>query len=211
MYDPDVETRPWAEQQALDDPVYRRQIATLFANSRFYRDKLAAAGFADADAVGGLDAIHRLPLTEKDELRASRSDADPIGTHLAAPIREVARIFSTSGTTGAPSYIPLTRDDLADWVRISARSYAASGLAAGDRLISTYNAGPFVAGVGLDAFHALGLCHIPVGSGNTDRLMTALVQLCRPRRSRSPRPTPSTSPNGRPPAASTCRPPPSAA
>ncbi len=177
MYDPDVEQGPWAEQEALDDPVYRRQVAYLFANSRFYRDKLTAAGFPDADAVGGLGAIARAPLTEKDELRASVSEADPIGTHLAAPIRDVARIFSTSGTTGAPSYIPLTRDDLADWVRISARSYAASGLAAGERLISTYNAGPFVAGVGLDAFHALGLCHIPVGSGNTDRLMAALVRL----------------------------------
>jgi phenylacetate-CoA ligase len=177
MVDPEIETRPWGEELAADDPVYRRQIAYLFAHSRFYRDKLASAGFGSADKVGDLAAIAALPFTEKDELRASRSDADPIGTHLAVAMANLARIFSTSGTTGAPSYIPLTANDLANWVRISSRSYAASGISLGDGLVSTYNAGPFVAGTALDAFQALGLCHIPVGSGNTDRLMTAVRML----------------------------------
>ena len=67
-------------------------------------------------------------------------------------MRSLARIFSTSGTTGTPSYIPLTASDLANWVRISSRSYAASGVARGDAIVSTYNAGPFVAGTALDAF-----------------------------------------------------------
>ena len=58
------------------------------------------AGFADARAVGGLDAIAALPLTEKDELRASRTPDEPIGTHLTAAADEIARIYSTSGTTG---------------------------------------------------------------------------------------------------------------
>jgi phenylacetate-CoA ligase len=177
LLDPEVETRPWAEQRALDDAAYRRQLGYLLANSNFYRDKLTAAGFSTAEKVGGLDDIGKLPFTEKDELRESRSADAPIGTHLAAPMAKVVRIFSTSGTTGTPSYIPLTEADLTQWIRISARSYAASGLTAGTRLISTYNAGPFVAGVGLDAFHALRLCHIPIGSGNTERLLTALVEL----------------------------------
>lgn len=177
--DREIETRPWAEQVKVDDPLYRRQIAYLFANSRFYRDKLTAAGFAGPEQVGGLDAIAALPFTEKDDLRQTRSDADPIGTHLAVPMEKLARIFSTSGTTGTPSYIPLTAGDLDRWVRISSRSYAASGIEAPDAVISTYNAGPFVAGIGLDAFQALGLVHIPVGSGNTERLMTA-VQLLKP-------------------------------
>jgi phenylacetate-CoA ligase len=174
ILDPEVETRPWPDQLKADETAYRRQVEYLHARSRFYRDKLAAAGFNSAEAVGGLGDIARLPLTEKDELRAARGDAEPIGAHLAAPMATIVRVFSTSGTTGAPSYIPLTASDLAAWVRISSRSYAASGLRAGDRLISTYNAGPFVGGIGLDAFHALGLCHIPVGSGNTERLLTAV-------------------------------------
>ena len=64
-------------------------------------------------------------------------------------------------------------------MRTSARSYAASGIARGERIVSTYNAGPFVAGAALAAFDRLGLCHIPVGSGNTERLIAA-VELLKP-------------------------------
>ena len=177
MRDPAVETRPWAEQVTADDAAYRAQVGYLFERSPFYRGKLAAADLPDVAGVGGLAEIGRLPLTGKDELRASRTAERPIGGHLAAPMAEVVRIYSTSGTTGAPSYIPLTAADLADWTEISCRSYAASGIRSGERLVSTYGAGPFVAAVTLDAFAALGLCHIPVGAGNTEKLMAAVAAL----------------------------------
>jgi phenylacetate-CoA ligase len=177
MRDAAVETLPWEEQAALDDAAWKRQADYLFARSDFYRHKLRAAGFPDAASLGGLAAIAGLPFTEKDELRASRTELHPIGGHLAAGMAEVVRVYSTSGTTGAPSYIPLTAGDLAIWIEISARSYAASGVAAGERLISTYGAGPFVAGAALDAFAALGLCHIPVGPGNTEKLLAAVEAL----------------------------------
>jgi phenylacetate-CoA ligase len=92
---------------------------------------------------------------------------------------DIVRIYSTSGTTGSPSYIPLTRSDLSNWIETSCRSYAASGVSKGQKMVSTYNAGPFVAAVTLDAFNALDLCQIPVGSGNTERLMAA-VELLKP-------------------------------
>jgi phenylacetate-CoA ligase len=177
LQEPEIETLPWLEQHAKDDALYRDQVRYLYDRSQFFRDKLTASGFPKADSVGGLDEIGALPLTEKDELRQSRSDAHPIGTQLAAPLEEVVRIFSTSGTTGIPSYIPLTAGDLDNWIRTSARSYGASGLRKGERIISTYNAGPFVAGAALDAFPRLGLCHIPVGTGNTERLLTAIKLL----------------------------------
>ena len=178
-WNPQVETRPWADQVVLDDEPYRAQIAYLFENSSFYRHKLAEAGFPDAASVGGLENIGNLPMTEKDELRETRTDDNPVGSHFAAPMGDVIRIYSTSGTTGTPSYIPLTAADLENWIEISCRSYGASGVAKGDRMVTTYNAGPFVAGVTLDAFAKLGLCHIPVGAGNTERLMAA-VQLLKP-------------------------------
>jgi phenylacetate-CoA ligase len=90
---------------------------------------------------------------------------------------EIVRIYSTSGTTGTPSYIPLTAGDLDNWVTGSARSYAASGVVAGQRIVSTYNAGPFVAGAALAAFDRIGLTHIPVGTGNTARLIKAVELL----------------------------------
>ena len=173
MLDPEVETRPWAEQLALDDERYRAQLDYLLDRSPFYREKLAG------HAAGGLVDIAQLPLTEKGELRATATPDNPIGTHLCALPTEIVRIYSTSGTTGAPSYVPLTAADLDHWVTGSARSYAASGIAAGQRIVSTYNAGPFVAGAALAAFDRIGLTHIPVGTGNTERLVRA-VELLRP-------------------------------
>ena len=62
----------------------------------------------------------------------------------------------------------------------SARSYARLGRRApAQRIVSTYNAGPFVAGAALAAFDRIGLCHIPVGTGNTERLVLA-IELLRP-------------------------------
>lgn len=173
-----LDTALGAENEAgTPDAAYRAQISNLFSRSAFFREKLKDSGFATAEAVGGLAEIARLPFTEKDELRAARTAANPIGTHLACARDEIARIYSTSGTTGTPSYIPLTTRDISDWVTISARSYSASGVARGDRVVTSYNAGPFVAGAALAAFDKLGLCHIPVGTGNTERLITAVRTL----------------------------------
>jgi phenylacetate-CoA ligase len=161
-------------QRAADDDAYRAQLRYLFERSDFYRTKLAEAGIAAADAAGGLDSIAALPFTTKDELRRSQHDLPPFGRHLAADRSAVVRVFSTSGTTGVPSYIPLTRGDVVDWITIGSRSYARSGLGAGDGLITTYNAGPFVAGLALESFQNIGVTHIPIGTGNTERLVTAL-------------------------------------
>ena len=172
MLEPDVETLPWEEQLALDDASYGEQLAYLLERSAFYREKLA--GF---DTGGGLAAIA--------EAAADREGGAGADTHRGQPVRcaplrgavELARIYSTSGTTGTPSYIPLTADDLDTWVAGSARSYAASGIEAGQRIVSTYNAGPFVAGAALAGFDRIGLCHIPVGTGNTERLVRAIELL----------------------------------
>ena len=179
MLEPEVEARPWDEQLVLDDTSYRGQLEYLLDRSAFYRRKLAGAEVESARDLGGLDAIAALPLTEKDELRATVTPDEPFGAHLCAARDEIVRIYSTSGTTGTPSYVPLTAGDLANWVTGSARSYAASGVEPGQRIVSTYNAGPFVAGAALAAFDRIGLCHIPVGTGNTERLVKA-IELLRP-------------------------------
>jgi phenylacetate-CoA ligase len=167
----DAERLPWSEQLALDDESYREQLAYLLERSLFYREKLAGV------EPHGLAEISELPLTEKGELRATVTPENPFGAHLCVSPEEIVRIYSTSGTTGTPSYIPLTAGDLENWVTGSARSYAASGVRAGQRIVSTYNAGPFVAGAALAAFDRIGLCHIPVGTGNTERLLKAIELL----------------------------------
>jgi phenylacetate-CoA ligase len=172
----EVETRSPDEQLDVDDASYREQLAYLLEHSAFYRDKL---GVGSPEEAGGLTEIAGLPLTEKRELRATCTPDNPIGTHLCVGPEQIVRIYSTSGTTGTPSYIPLTAGDLENWVTGSARSYAASGVSAGQRVVTTYGAGPFVAGAALEGLERIGLSHIPVGTGNTERLVRA-IDLLRP-------------------------------
>jgi phenylacetate-CoA ligase len=167
----EIEGLPWGAQLDADDEAFRKQLAYLLERSPFYRAKLGSI-----DAFG-LDEIATLPLTEKQEIRSTCTRENPFGAHLCVDRDEIVRIYSTSGTTGTPSYIPLTADDVENWVRGSARSYAASGVLPGQRIVSTYNAGPFAAGAALAAFERIGLCHIPVGTGNTERLVRAIEQL----------------------------------
>ena len=171
MLEPEVETRPWDEQRALDDESFRAQLAYVLERSPFYRENLAGCGTV------ALTDIAELPLTEKADLKETVTDENPFGAHLAAAPDEIVRIYSTSGTTGTPSFIPLTAEDRNNWITGSARSYAASGLSRGERLVSTYNAGPFVAGAALEAFDRIGVTHVPVGSGNSERLVRAIDAL----------------------------------
>ena len=176
MFDPEAETRPWAEQVVRDDAAYRAQIDYLWARSRFYKSKL----MGHAAAMHGLPHIHELPFTEKSELRASCTVDNPIGSHLCASREDIVRVFSTSGTTGTPSYIPLTAQDYENWQTTSMRTYATAGVRRGGGVVSTYNAGPFAAGAALPALDRLEAFHIPVGTGNTERLVTA-IRLLKPK------------------------------
>jgi len=169
MLEPEVEALPWDEQLAVDDAAFREQIAYLAERSPLYREVVAGAG--------GLADIAQLPLTDKRDLRKTTTSSNPVGAHLCAEPSEIVRIYSTSGTTGAPSFVPLTAGDLDNWVTGSARSYAASGVAPGGRVVTTYSAGPFVAGAALASFDRIGMTHIPVGTGNTERLMLSIELL----------------------------------
>jgi phenylacetate-CoA ligase len=177
MYAPEIETRPQAEQFRLDSAVYRRQLEYLFARSAFYRRKLTAAGFPDVASAGPLEHIHELPFTEKDELRRTQADHPPMGEHLACDPRDIIRVYSTSGTTGTPCYIGLTANDLEMYATNVARGYTAAGFTPGQRIVVCINAGPFVAGAAYDGYAKLGCVIIPVGTGNTERMVAAIQRL----------------------------------
>ncbi len=177
IYDPEIETRPVSEQFAIDRNAYREQIKYLMRNSAFYQKKLADAGFDTPESIGGLDDIAALPFTEKDEIRASQANFPPFGNHVAANPDELVRVFSTSGTTGTPCYLGLTKADLDMYATNVARGYSAAGFKPGQRLVVGFNAGPFVAGAVYYGFDKIGCSVIPVGTGNTERMVTAIQKL----------------------------------
>jgi len=177
IYDQEIETRPVDEQFRLDRDSYRRQIGYLFEHSAFYQKKLQAAGFEGPDTVGNLDDIRNLPFTEKDELRKTQAAAPPFGDHLSCAAEDLQRVFSTSGTTGVPCYLGLTRNDIDMYATNVARGYSAAGFSKGQRIVVGFNAGPFVAGAVYYGFDKIGCTVIPVGTGNTERLVTAIQKL----------------------------------
>src|SRR5438445_161565 len=121
----------YVSRPMASDELYRKQVARLYERSPFYREKLSAAGLVSPQDVGGLADIARLPFTEKDELRASQAAQPPLGAHAAIDISQAARIYSTSGTSGTPLYIPLTKSDVEPWRDIAASLWGECAAQAG--------------------------------------------------------------------------------
>ena len=177
MFDREIETRPLQAQFALDRETYRNQVSYLFERSAFYQRKLRAAGFHSPRQVGELDDIAQLPFTEKDELRATQAACPPYGEHLACLPEALRRIYNTSGTTGVPCLLGMTHNDLDAYATNVARGYTAAGFSREHRVVVGFNAGPFVAGAVYDGFNKIGCTVIPIGTGNTERLVTAMQRL----------------------------------
>jgi phenylacetate-CoA ligase len=87
----------------------------------------------------------------------------------------VRRIYSSSGTTGRPAYIGLSKHDISNvWLEIASRAHYCNGFRSGDRVVLTINIGPFAAGSELNAFENIGSTTIPLPPGNTERVLTAI-------------------------------------
>ena len=149
----------------------------MFERSAFYREKLADAGIAAADDAGGLGDIADLPLTEKRELKETASPENPIGTHLLrGPLRDRPDLLDERHDGDAELHpADRTRPRRLDH-RLGAelRRIGHHGRAA-DRL--DVQRRPVRRGRRACAFDRIGLCHIPVGTGNTERLLRAIERL----------------------------------
>lgn len=122
---------------------WERQFAYVRAHSALYARKFAEAGIGGRVA---LDDLARLPFASKEELRRALEERPPFGSNACVPPERIKRIYQTSGTTGSPSVIALTPADAEAWTEIGAPSYWATGIHPHHAVVSTYGAGPFVAG-----------------------------------------------------------------
>ncbi len=149
---PAVETRRGTSSSRSTTRATAAQLAYLFERSPFYREKLG----------GSTRPRRRRARRHRRSCRSPRrtSCARPAAARTRSARSSAPSRPSSSGSTrraarpATPSYIPLTAGDLDNWVTGSARSYAASGIEPGERVVTTYNAGPFVAGAALDAVRA---------------------------------------------------------
>ncbi|MGI8682871.1 MAG: phenylacetate--CoA ligase family protein [Mycobacteriales bacterium] len=173
---PAVETMPANEVRTLQLERLQAQLTYVDTHSPFYADKWRSAGFEPGrvQSLPGFDA----PLTTKEELRDSQLAAPPLGRHAAVPMDRVVRVHSSSGTTGRPSYVGITRQDQADWTEVISRVLYCEGMRPEDVVIHTFGLGFFVGGLPLkDATENIGATFVPIGTGASDRVVTSIQDL----------------------------------
>lgn len=155
----------------------RAQLERLMSRSPFYTEKLAAAGFELGDAASLRD-LSQLPFTEKQELRDTQAEQPPLGAHAGVEMVDVERIHASSGTTGKPSYIGLTATDAARWREAVTRAYYTQGVRRDSVVAMGFGIGFFVGGLPVQqGLAAIGATVIPVGTGATERLIEASLDL----------------------------------
>jgi len=142
----------------------KRTVAHAYANVPLYTRKFDEVGVHPTD-IRSLEDVAKLPFTTKDDLR----ETYPFGM-FAVPMDRVARIHASSGTTGRPTVVGYTKNDLAQWAGLVARSLRASGVRPGMKVHNAYGYGMFTGGLGAHAgVEALGATVIPVSGGMTAR------------------------------------------
>jgi len=152
------------ELRALQLKRLKASLAHAYANSPVYRKKFDAAGVHPGDCRT-LSDLAKFPFTTKADLR----DNYPFGM-FAVPREQCARIHASSGTTGKPTVVGYTQNDIDTWAAVMARSIRASGAMPGDLVHVSYGYGLFTGGLGAHyGAERLGLTVVPFGGGQTER------------------------------------------
>jgi len=169
IWDRQVETEDSSRALARGEAAWERQWRHLMENSAFYRRRFADVGIGP-DPVRLAD-IHRLPFTSKADLKEAIDMRPPFGTNLCVPEERVKRVYQTSGTSGAPTVLALTPSDVEIWTTIGTRTYYTTGIHDHHSVLSTFGAGPFVAGHTYNTLGRIGVRIVPVGPGDADRVL----------------------------------------
>jgi phenylacetate-CoA ligase len=152
------------ELRALQLKRLKATLQHAYANSPIYRAKFDAAG-VHPDDCQSLSDLAKFPFTTKKDLR----DGYPFGM-FAVPREQCVRIHASSGTTGKPTVVGYTKNDVAMWADCVARSIRAGGARPGDLVHVSYGYGLFTGGLGAHyGAEKLGLTVVPFGGGQTER------------------------------------------
>lgn len=159
-----IETASVDELQALQTQRLKWTLKHAYENVPMYRRKFDAAG-VHPDDFRELSDLRKFPCTTKQDLR----DNYPFDT-FAVPMEQVVRIHASSGTTGKPTVVGYTQNDIDNWANIVARSLRAAGGTPKDKIHVAYGYGLFTGGLGAHyGAERLGATVIPMSGGQTEK------------------------------------------
>ena len=162
-FQPEIETMKRADLEALQIDRLKKTLR-IALHSPFYKTHLGDAGITP-DSIRTLDDLRKIPFTTKNDLRTHY----PFGL-VAAPMEQVVRLHSSSGTTGNPTVICHSQHDLEQWANRVARCLYMVGLRSSDVFQNTSGYGMFTGGLGFQyGAERLGALTVPAAAGNTIR------------------------------------------
>ena len=150
--------------EELQSQRLKKTVERIYYNVPYYRDLMQEKDLMPED-IRGLEDLDKLPFTTKDELR----DNYPYGL-FAVPLTERIRIHASSGTTGKPTVVGYTREDITTWSELMARTLSCGGAKRDSVIQVAYGYGLFTGGLGVHyGAERLGASVIPISGGNTKR------------------------------------------
>ena len=156
------ECMPREKLQELQLERLKRMVNRIYHDVPFYRNKFQEKGLMPED-VRSLDDLQQLPFTTKVDLR----DNYPYGL-FTVPLEQIVRIHASSGTTGKPTVVGYTRNDISMWSELMARCLVAAGAGPHSVIQNAYGYGLFTGGLGVHyGAERLGASIIPISGGNT--------------------------------------------
>lgn len=169
MYNPSVENMPLDQLRALQNERLVALVNRVYEQVPFYQNQFDKLGLHPSD-IQSVDDLHKIPFTQKSDLR----DHYPYGL-FAKPMDQILRIHASSGTTGKPTVVGYTKNDLDVFDEVVARSLYCAGARPGMKLHNAYGYGLFTGGLGMHGGATkLGMAVIPVSGGMTERQLTIL-------------------------------------
>ena len=169
MFQPEIETMPRDHLAALQLKKLQKIVAHAYANVDHYKKAFDAKGVKPEDLIS-LEDYAKFPFTVKTDLR----DNYPFKM-FAVPRQDVIRVHASSGTTGKPTVVGYTQDDLDVWSDLMARSMASAGARPGDIVHNAYGYGLFTGGLGAHyGAERLRCSVVPVSGGGTERQIVLL-------------------------------------
>lgn len=157
------------ELAALQLERMKWSLTHAYENSPFYRKRFDDAGVHPSD-LKTLSDLSKFPFTYKTDLR----DTYPFGM-FAVPREQLVRIHASSGTTGKPTVVGYTRNDIDTWATVMARCIRAAGGRPGDVMHNAYGYGLFTGGLGAHyGAEKLGCTVVPISGGMTERQVSLI-------------------------------------